>query len=75
MYRFLLLPEKGQELVEKLLRNNKSLKLQLVIALTSAIAHSMTLFPQEQPIHSYFLPYTFNMLKKHLLKERCMPEV
>lgn len=69
MYCFLLLPEKGQELVGKLLHNNKALKLQLVIALICTTTHSITLYPQEQPIHSNFVPCTFNMLQKTLLKE------
>lgn len=72
MYHFLLLSETGQELVGKLLPNNKWLKLQLVIALICTIRHSITLFLQEQPIHSYSVPHTFNMLQRHLLKERCM---
>lgn len=75
MCHFLLLPEKGQELVEKLLHNNKSLKLHLVIALICTITHSITLFPQDQPIHTYFVPCTFNMFQKHLLKARDMLQV
>lgn len=69
MYHFLLLSERGQELVGKLLRN---IKLQLVIALICTIRHSITLFLQEQPVYSYSVPRTFNMLQKHILKERCM---
>lgn len=42
MFCFLLLPEKGQELVEKLSHNNESLKVQIIIDLIYTIIHSIT---------------------------------